>query len=193
VHLRQEIRSLQRQLSVTTIMVKHDHEEALSVADRIVVMNHGVIEQVGTPHQLYREPASAFVADFVGRVNVLPALTEAGGVVRVGQTALNCSHTLPAGREVKVYLRPEDVLATPTAGSGSGSAGAESVNAFEVQVEKVEFLGAYCLARVGGAALGEHRLQVVLSLDFLTRHGLETGRPLRLSVLPGRLRIFGDA
>ena len=191
VHLRQEIRSLQRQLGVTTIMVTHDQEEALSVADRIVVMNHGVIEQVGTPQQVYREPASAFVADFVGRVNVLPALTEAGGVVRVGQTAFDCSHTLPAGREVKVYLRPEDVLATPTA--GSGSAGAESVNAFEVQVEKVEFLGAYCLARVGGAALGEHRLQVVLSLDFLTRHGLETGRPLRLSVLPGRLRIFGDA
>jgi iron(III) transport system ATP-binding protein len=120
---------------------------------------------------------------------VLPALTEAGGVVRVGQTAFDCSHTLPAGREVKVYLRPEDVLATPAA----GSAGADSVNAFEVQVEKVEFLGAYCLARVGGAALGEHRLQVVLSLDFLARHGLETGRPLRLSVLPGRLRIFGDA
>jgi len=191
VHLRQEIRSLQRTLGVTTIMVTHDQEEALSVADRIVVMNHGVIEQVGTPQQVYREPASAFVADFVGRVNVLPALTEAGGVVRVGQTAFDCSHTLPAGREVKVYLRPEDVLATPTA--GSGSAGAESVNAFEVQVEKVEFLGAYCLARVGGAALGEHRMQVVLSLDFLARHGLETGRPLRLSALPGRLRIFGDA
>lgn len=189
VHLRQEIRSLQRQLGVTTIMVTHDQEEALTVADRIVVMNHGVIEQVGTPQQVYREPASAFVADFVGRVNVLPARTEAGGVVRVGPTAFECSHTLPAGREVKVYLRPEDVLATAPA----GAAGADPDNAFEVQVEKVEFLGAYCLARVGGAALGEHRLQVVLSLDFLARHGLETGRPLRLSVLPGRLRIFGDA
>jgi iron(III) transport system ATP-binding protein len=189
VHLRQEICSLQRQLGVTTIMVTHDQEEALSVADRIVVMNHGVIEQVGTPQQVYREPASAFVADFVGRVNVLPARTEAGGVVRVGPTAFDCSHTLPAGREVRVYLRPEDLLATAPA----GPAGAALDNAFEVQVEKVEFLGAYCLARVGGAALGEHRLQVVLSLDFLARHGLETGRPLRLSVLPGRLRIFGDA
>jgi iron(III) transport system ATP-binding protein len=189
VHLRQEIRSLQRQLGVTTIMVTHDQEEALSVADRIVVMNHGVIEQMGTPQQVYREPASAFVADFVGRVNVLPALTGAGGVVRMGQTTLSCGHTLPAGREVKVYLRPEDVVAA----AATGSTDAEADNAFEVQVEKVEFLGAYCLARVGGAALGEHRLQVVLSLDFLARHGLETGRPLRLSVLPGRLRIFGDA
>jgi iron(III) transport system ATP-binding protein len=58
VHLRGEIRSLQRKLGVTTIMVTHDQEEALSVADRIVVMNHGVIEQVGTPQQVYREPAS---------------------------------------------------------------------------------------------------------------------------------------
>ena len=59
VRLRQEIRALQRKLGVTTIMVTHDQEEALSVADRIVVMNHGVIEQVGTPLEIYREPAIA--------------------------------------------------------------------------------------------------------------------------------------
>src|SRR5689334_4118492 len=70
VHLRQEIRSLQRKLGVTTIMVTHDQEEALSVADRIVVMNQGAIEQVGTPMQVYREPATPFVADFVGKANV---------------------------------------------------------------------------------------------------------------------------
>jgi iron(III) transport system ATP-binding protein len=73
VRLRQEIRGLQQKLGVTTIMVTHDQEEALSVADRIVVMNHGVIEQVGSPMDIYREPASPFVADFVGKVNVLPA------------------------------------------------------------------------------------------------------------------------
>ena len=64
VRLRSEIRALQAKLSVTTIMVTHDQEEALAVADRIVVMNHGVIEQVGTPLQIYRDPASPFVADF---------------------------------------------------------------------------------------------------------------------------------
>ena len=69
-------RSLQRRLGVTTIMVTHDQEEALSVADRIVVMNHGRIEQVGTPLQVYREPASPFVADFVGRINVVAATTD---------------------------------------------------------------------------------------------------------------------
>ncbi|MEY3428528.1 MAG: Sulfate/thiosulfate import ATP-binding protein CysA, partial [Pseudomonadota bacterium] len=71
VRLREEIRTLQQSLGVTTIMVTHDQEEALSMADRIVVMNHGCIEQVGTPTEIYREPASAFVADFVGQVNVL--------------------------------------------------------------------------------------------------------------------------
>jgi iron(III) transport system ATP-binding protein len=68
VHLRSEIRSLQRQLGVTTIMVTHDQEEALSVADRIVVMNQGRIEQVGTPLQVYREPASPFVGGLGGRL-----------------------------------------------------------------------------------------------------------------------------
>ena len=109
VRLRQEIRALQKSLGVTTIMVTHDQEEALSVADRIVVMNHGVIDQVGTPLDIYREPASPFVADFVGKVNVLP------GRVRRGQLEIG-GHKLPADgpdREVRVYLRPEDVLARP--------------------------------------------------------------------------------
>ena len=88
----QEIRSLQRKLGVTTIMVTHDQEEALAVADRIVVMNHGAIEQVGTPMQVYRDPASLFVADFVGRINALPATLEAGGRVRVGARSFDCPH-----------------------------------------------------------------------------------------------------
>src|SRR5574339_501019 len=71
VRLRGEIRALQQRLGVTTIMVTHDQEEALSMADRIVVMNQGRIEQVGSALEIYREPASPFVADFVGKVNVL--------------------------------------------------------------------------------------------------------------------------
>ncbi len=84
LRLRGEIRALQQRLGVTTIMVTHDQEEALSMADRVVVMNHGVIEQIGTPQQIYREPASAFVADFVGKVNVISAVAEGGGRFRVG-------------------------------------------------------------------------------------------------------------
>jgi len=73
VHLRHEIKELQRKLGVTTVMVTHDQEEALSMADRIVVMNHGVIEQVGTPIEIYREPHTLFVADFIGEMNQIDA------------------------------------------------------------------------------------------------------------------------
>src|SRR5437868_12336298 len=73
LRLRHEIQALQRRLGVTTIMVTHDQEEALTMADRIVVMNQGVIEQVGTPSDIYRKPASAFVADFVGTMTFLDA------------------------------------------------------------------------------------------------------------------------
>ena len=76
--LRRELKELHQNLSATMIYVTHDQVEAMTMADRIVVMNHGVIEQVGTPLEIYREPASPFVADFVGKVNVLPARVAAG-------------------------------------------------------------------------------------------------------------------
>ena len=182
VHLRSEIRALQRKLGVTTIMVTHDQEEALSVADRIVVMNHGVIDQVGTPMQVYREPATPFVADFVGRVNILPATALAGGRVRIGPSAFECAHDRADGAAVKIYLRPEDVLARPIA-PGDG-------NVFDARIEKVEFLGSYCLVRAASPALGEQRLTVYLSLNFLAEQRLEAGSTLPLRLLPERMRLF---
>jgi iron(III) transport system ATP-binding protein len=187
VKLRQEIKSLQRRLGVTTIMVTHDQEEALAVADRIVVMNHGVIEQVGTPMQVYREPASAFVADFVGRVNALPATLLPGGGVRfsgqgAGDTRFDCPHDGQDGSVVTIYLRPEDVLARPLAPGDS--------NVFEAGIEKIEFLGSYCLVQVASPALGAQRLSVYLSLNFLSEHDLALGSTLPLRLLPERMRIF---
>src|SRR6266513_2162469 len=113
VRLRGEIRALQQRLGVTTVMVTHDQEEALSMADTVVVMDQGRIEQVGTPQQIYRYPASAFVADFVGKVNVLSAVAEGAGRFRVGSLVLSGasgSEAVAAGTPVKLYLRPEDVL-----------------------------------------------------------------------------------
>ena len=182
VHLRGEIRSLQRKLGVTTVMVTHDQEEALSVADRIVVMNQGRIEQVGTPQQVYREPASPFVADFVGRINTLQASTQAGHWLRIGPTTFECPHARPAGQAVRAYLRPEDVLARPIAPGDS--------NVFEATLEKIEFLGSYCLVRVASPALGDQRLTVYLSLNFLAEQRLEVGSRLPLRLLPERLRLF---
>lgn len=178
VRLRQEIRALQQKLGVTTIMVTHDQEEALSVADRIVVMNHGLIEQVGTPMEIYREPASPFVADFVGKVNVMPAHVN-GGQMRFGTLCLPCDGT---DREVKVYLRPEDVLARPIA--------ADDAHVFDATIEKIEFLGSFCHVHVASPALGSHKLTVYLSLNFLSEQSLQVGSTLPLKLLPERIKVF---
>ena len=182
VRLRQEIRSLQRKLGVTTIMVTHDQEEALSVADRIVVMNHGVIEQVGTPLEVYRDPATPFVADFVGKINVLSGRLHPGRRVEIGETRFECGHDSDSVRDVKVYLRPEDVLARPIA---PGDA-----NVFHGTIDKIEFLGSYCLVRVAPEAMGAQAITVYLSLNFLAEQGLEVGSRLPLKLLPERMRLF---
>ncbi len=93
VRLREEIRALQRRLKVTTIMVTHDQEEALTIADRIVIMNKGVIEQTGTPLEIYTAPASAFIAQFIGEMNFLPVTVGGPETVRLGKLELRCSMT----------------------------------------------------------------------------------------------------
>ena len=107
VYLRHEIKQLQRRLGVTTIMVTHDQEEALTMADRIVVMNHGVIEQIGTPLEVYREPASPFVADFIGMMNFIAGTVVGPGAVRVGRLDLGCdADGFAAGTGVTLAIRP---------------------------------------------------------------------------------------
>jgi iron(III) transport system ATP-binding protein len=182
VRLRQEIRSLQRKLGVTTIMVTHDQEEALSMADRIVVMNHGVIEQVGSPLEVYRDPTSAFVADFVGKINVLAGRLHPGGRLHIGASRFACAQQAETERDVKVYLRPEDVLARPIAPGDS--------NVFSGAIDKIEFLGSYCLVRVTSPEIGQQPVTVYLSLNYLAEQGLEVGSRLPLRLLPERMRFF---
>ena len=190
VHLRQEIRALQQRLGVTTIMVTHDQEEALSMADRIVVMNHGVIDQIGTPMEVYREPASPFVADFVGKVNMLTATVESPGRIRIGARSFACaSCNGPVGRNVRAYLRPEDIVPRPIA-AGDPNTVAGDPNVVDAKIEKIEFLGSYCLVRVAAEGLEGQPLTVYLSLNFLSEQGLRAGRPLRLRIRAERMRVF---
>ncbi|MEO8102076.1 MAG: putative 2-aminoethylphosphonate ABC transporter ATP-binding protein [Betaproteobacteria bacterium] len=182
VRLRQEIRSLQQRLGITTIMVTHDQEEALSMADRIVVMNHGVIEQVGSPMEIYREPASPFVVDFVGKANVLEGVVTAPGKLTMGGHTLDCAQCTEIGLAVRIYLRPEDIVARPIE---QGDA-----NVIDAAIDKVEFLGSYCLVRVSANGFPA-ALTVYLSLNFLAEQGLEAGSRLRLKILTDRLRMFG--
>jgi putative spermidine/putrescine transport system ATP-binding protein len=122
VQVREEIRSIQLRLGITTVFVTHDQEEALAVSDRVAVMVAGRIEQVGTPEELYRQPATAAVAEFVGRSNRLPA-TVVGGRAEVLGTTLPLLIPRADGPAV-VYVRPEHLR---IASSGLSAVVRESV------------------------------------------------------------------
>ncbi len=119
VQLREEIQRIQRETGVTTILVTHDQEEALSIADRVAVMHQGRLLQVDRPAAIYREPADGFVARFIGSGAVLSGVTE-GAAVRAGGRLLPASAAgaHPAGRAVDLFLRPEHVRIAPMAEAG---------------------------------------------------------------------------
>jgi putative spermidine/putrescine transport system ATP-binding protein len=110
--LREEIRRLQLSLGITTIFVTHDQEEALSMADRVAVLNAGRLEQCAAPSELYERPATAFVAEFVGTMNRLPGRLTDDGRVEVAGRTLPVDGEVPTGRDVEVLIRPENVTAT---------------------------------------------------------------------------------
>ncbi|WP_375450050.1 ABC transporter ATP-binding protein [uncultured Devosia sp.] len=108
--VRLEIRELQRRLGITTLYVTHDQAEALAMSDRIVVMDAGRIEQVGTPDEIYRSPATRFVADFVGAANIVDGHSLGEGVfkTKVG-TLRTLDRNVPAGKPVTLIWRAEDM------------------------------------------------------------------------------------
>ena len=171
VALRHEIRSIQRQLGITTVYVTHDQEEALSLSDRVVVMSDGRMEQVGTPFEIYNFPATAFVASFVGTLNVLEgSIIDAGrGEIAVsGQTiTLTRKFEGGAGQSVRVALRPEMVsLAERPVGCTRLSG----------EVVDISFLGSIVRMRIkigmGPAIAGAAEGQVVI-LDEFNEPGLK--------------------
>jgi putative spermidine/putrescine transport system ATP-binding protein len=118
VQLREEIRRIQLELGITTVFVTHDQAEALSVADRVGVLRAGRLEQVAGPDELYERPATAFVAEFVGTMNRLPA-TLAGGEVRLLGTGRPVAGAAPPSGPVVALVRPESLLvAADPAGTG---------------------------------------------------------------------------
>ncbi len=183
--LRHEIRDLQRRLGITTIMVTHDQEEALAMADRIVVMNHGVVEQVGTPVEVYTRPRSPFVARFVGQMNFIPAtVCEAPGRVRVGDAEL-CHlsrEPLAAGTRVTLAIRPEEILV--------GTAARQGENQLLTRIRGVQFLGPFTrlsllLPGGSGAAIECD----VAANAFAELHVAESAE-LLLGLKPEALRVF---
>jgi putative spermidine/putrescine transport system ATP-binding protein len=165
VSLRNEIRSIQRGLGITTVYVTHDQEEALSLSDRIVVMSEGRVEQIGPPFEIYNFPKTAFVASFIGTLNLLKGrvIDPARGRIAVdGQeiVAARGLETARAGDVRSIAVRPETVSVGDAAGG----------NRMTGSVEDVVFLGPIVRIRV---RFTEH----ALSLDTFNNPSLSLPRP----------------
>ncbi|WP_321915801.1 ABC transporter ATP-binding protein [Paraburkholderia sp. J11-2] len=184
ISLRQDIRALQRELGITSIFVTHDQEEALSISDRIVVMNEGRVEQVGTPAEIYNFPRTRFVASFVGTLNLLPGkiVDPATGRIAVDGQVLTTSQPLPAddaGRARLLAVRPEAIrLEAPAAGR----------NSLAATVEDIDFLGAVVRIRA-------RVKEAVVSLDVFNdpNHALpQRGQPVALGFSHENLLVLEE-
>jgi iron(III) transport system ATP-binding protein len=175
--LRGEVRDLQRTLRITTIMVTHDQDEAMEMADRIVVMHRGAIEQAGSAEELYQRPATRFVAEFIGRMNVLRLDDGAGALPALAGTPIR----LPAGGPSDarmVGLRPEDVEVV--------DAGAPADNRVTGTIEKAVYLGSVTHVTL---ALGSQRLLLEVRGP---RRVFARSAPLTVRLPPEALRPLAE-
>jgi putative spermidine/putrescine transport system ATP-binding protein len=184
--LRQEIRAIQRELGITTIYVTHDQEEALSISDRIVVMNRGRIEQVGTPLEIYNAPQTPFVASFVGTLNVLNVKIEdqAAGRASLDGQMLNLGQPIREsnGQSVAVAIRPEALALL----NGSIEPSANSLRGI---VEDTYFLGSVVRLRV---RIGEQPVNADV-FNNLHLELPECGQTVRLTFRPEACMLMKDA
>ncbi|WP_370251312.1 sn-glycerol-3-phosphate import ATP-binding protein UgpC [Nioella sp.] len=172
VQMRLEIRKLQQRLGVTSIFVTHDQVEAMTLGDRLMVLNGGYVEQFGTPIELYERPASVFVAGFIGS----PAMNFFDAEAADGAVTLPNGATVPTGRKATGKLifgvRPEHLVR-------------DAEGPIEMDIEMLEHLGGVTLLHGPLKGTGQ---QMVASLDGIA--DVKMGQSLRFSVLPGATHLF---
>lgn len=176
--LRREIKAVQKKVGITAVVVTHDQEEAMELGDRIAVMNEGRIEQVATPRGIYQDPATEFVARFVGDVNVLPGQMY-HGFAYAGNLAIRMvGNGAPGdGSAVKVIIRPEDIsVHTP----GTGEAGQS-----HARVTSVSFQGTYL--RVEVKTEEGYRLMALLLRSHPMADRIAAGDALRVEAIRGSI------
>lgn len=180
VKLRHEIKELQAKLGVTTIMVTHDQEEALTMADRIVVMKDGRIEQIGTPQEIYNWPQTRFVANFIGLMNFFPASVTGENRVSAGQVSLSCTAgDNQVGAAVTASIRPEDI-----------AVGRKDQNGLDAKIEEIEFLGAFVRAKLSIEGFGSSRLFADFSANLVRREQLAEGMVIPIVLPADSIRIY---
>ncbi len=172
-----EVRLLQQKLGITTLFVTHDQDEAMTLGDRIAVFDHGVLQQAGAPGDVYRNPANAFVADFLGASNLLSTTLAEGPAVVLGGGRVPVSTVLPAGSRVQIALRAEGLVVLP---EDSPSA------ALRGTVELIRDLGASHDIVVGLKDGGRLRCRVA----SMILPGLRAGDAVAVAVEPGAVAVF---
>jgi iron(III) transport system ATP-binding protein len=190
VYLRTEIRRIQETLGVTTLMVTHDQEEALTMADRVVVMDDGALMQYATPHELYASPQNTFVAGFIGEMNFISDCTGRDpDSIFFGQYVLQSKNGRAAnyqGRRVVVAIRPEDIRVIRDEST--------DVNILTTKVERIEFRGSLYTIRLrvlhpaGGAT--DQRLNMDLQVEAMESLNIRTQMELPIYLPPDRLLLF---
>jgi len=192
ISLRKEIRAIQRQLGITAVYVTHDQEEALSLSDRVVVMSDGRIEQIGTPSEIYNFPSTAFVASFVGTLNLVVARVIDPGAGRLavdGQEVRTSKAVTDVGPNglVTLALRPEGIKL------GDGETGE---NRLHGTVEDINFLGSIVRIRVKVGEGDDRATPTLIALDAFNEPHLrlpDVGQSVTISFPPEACFVLGAA
>jgi len=177
-HLCTELRQLQRSLGITTLMVTHNQEEAMLMADRIAVMNNGKVEQYATPQEIYDRPATPFVAEFVGQGNWLPFHRSSDSHAQVGGLNMRLVDGSARTASGRLFCRPEAISVNPVM---------HEENLFPARVREITFLGNRCRMSFELDQLPGHALLAELTPQAMPRLGAQQ---IMVALPPHSLQVF---
>jgi iron(III) transport system ATP-binding protein len=182
-HLRLEIKNLQRKLGVTTIMVTHDQEEALTMADRIILMNKGVIEQEGSPQDIYSKPTTAFSANFIGTTNLFKANKISSNSIEIHGSILECNDDIKDDVST-VTIRPEDVKISNRE---------NNQNIFTGTVKELEFLGSNIRGHIEVNFKSQTDIVICnFASEYIQNHNIQKDTSINISLQPHAIKIVKD-
>lgn len=177
-HLCVELRNLQKSLNITTLMVTHNQDEAMLMADRIAVMNNGKVEQYGNSEEIYNHPQTPFVAEFVGKGNWLPFNRNQHGEAMIGSLEIQLKHAATPHSQGRLFCRPESIEINPIQ---------TKHNQYDANVQNVVFLGSRCIMKFELDHLPGHLLQAEVSPAEI--HGIQNGK-VKVTLPVNKLHIF---
>ncbi len=177
-HLCTELRQLQRNLGITTLMVTHNQDEAMLMADRIAVMNNGKVEQYATPQEIYDKPATPFVAEFVGQGNWLPFQRNSDSHAQVGGMNMRLAEGSGRAASGRLFCRPEAISVNPPV---------HEENLFPARVREITFLGNRCRMSFELNELPGHSLLAELAPETMPRLGAQD---IMVALPPRSLQVF---